>query len=534
MGFLEKIKRDVLVASARYCCVCHRFKGVKVEVHHIIPVSKGGSDDFDNAIALCFDCHADAGHYNPDHPRGTKYSPKELRAQRDAWYEIVQRDNIEGPSGQDLLYCRYLLCENYEALVEISERDLESFPIKKALLIDNVVLAFQKRLISANPHRYRHDSVCSRSYKNKKTYMENYPDARTTEKAGVEYPYFEVIRKPTKAELLDKVAPEDGVTRALLEDNVPIEDIASVLAYWELCGDDRFQEIYRVRPLRGAFIAVTNVSKRLIRLNSINGIIENPRFVGFRQLSDAGGGIPGEISLPNAQIQPDSTVVIPVATVLSPLQGIPSEAGAGSTSEEGHAHFQTFTHINYDVPSTNSFSLIGPAMWPSSIQLEIDGKVYEQPVHSLDLTNLYTIDRYWEMGSCPHMFFGNTTSGSVWYAGELFSKEPGRITETQFRVPADVNVLIVAELENESTHIKSIFIDGILSLSDSHLQENDYVIIPVSSTQLLRMIGCYFPTKSEAALIKDPWRRNELVSRFLGSFNFSITSSPLIPSPPTR
>jgi hypothetical protein len=34
MGFLAKIKEDILVASARHCCVCHRYKVLKIEVHN--------------------------------------------------------------------------------------------------------------------------------------------------------------------------------------------------------------------------------------------------------------------------------------------------------------------------------------------------------------------------------------------------------------------------------------------------------------------------------------------------------------------
>lgn len=35
----------------------------------------------------CFDCHADMGGVNPEHPKGNSYSPSELRKHRDAWYE---------------------------------------------------------------------------------------------------------------------------------------------------------------------------------------------------------------------------------------------------------------------------------------------------------------------------------------------------------------------------------------------------------------------------------------------------------------
>jgi hypothetical protein len=53
--------------------------------------SKGGESTFDNCIPLCFNCHAEAGHYNNNHPKGTKYSSAELRRHRDSWYQTVQQ-----------------------------------------------------------------------------------------------------------------------------------------------------------------------------------------------------------------------------------------------------------------------------------------------------------------------------------------------------------------------------------------------------------------------------------------------------------
>lgn len=86
MPFSDKIKADALTRSGRHCCLCHKHIGVNVEVHHIIQEAKGGTNTLDNAIVLCFDCHATVGHYNPDHPRGNKYKPEELRKQRDFWW----------------------------------------------------------------------------------------------------------------------------------------------------------------------------------------------------------------------------------------------------------------------------------------------------------------------------------------------------------------------------------------------------------------------------------------------------------------
>ena len=56
-GF-ENTKAMVLNRDDYKCHICkNKKKGVKLEVHHIIFRSNGGSDDADNLITLCHDCH---------------------------------------------------------------------------------------------------------------------------------------------------------------------------------------------------------------------------------------------------------------------------------------------------------------------------------------------------------------------------------------------------------------------------------------------------------------------------------------------
>ncbi len=87
-----------MVACERYCCLCHAFKGTKIECHHIEQAADGGPDTFENCIPLCFDCHAEVEAYNPKHPKGTKYSANELKQRRDAWYqEVKNRRTLRDP-----------------------------------------------------------------------------------------------------------------------------------------------------------------------------------------------------------------------------------------------------------------------------------------------------------------------------------------------------------------------------------------------------------------------------------------------------
>lgn len=92
--FSDDIKVRAMVACGRHCCICHKFCGNNMEVHHIKAKTDGGSDTFDNAIPLCFDCHAEVRQYDPKHPKGIKFSERELCAHRDAWYQKVKSAEI--------------------------------------------------------------------------------------------------------------------------------------------------------------------------------------------------------------------------------------------------------------------------------------------------------------------------------------------------------------------------------------------------------------------------------------------------------
>lgn len=80
----------LLAACHRCCCICHRYCGVKIEIDHIIPQAENGPDTYENAIPVCFECHAEIHSYNLNHPRGRKFQPEELRAHRDQWLAICR------------------------------------------------------------------------------------------------------------------------------------------------------------------------------------------------------------------------------------------------------------------------------------------------------------------------------------------------------------------------------------------------------------------------------------------------------------
>jgi hypothetical protein len=87
-GFNRDEVAKLLVRCHRRCCICHRFCGTKIETDHIIPTAESNDHSIENAIPVCFDCHAEIHAYNPKHPRGRRFTPEELRLHKDQWLRI--------------------------------------------------------------------------------------------------------------------------------------------------------------------------------------------------------------------------------------------------------------------------------------------------------------------------------------------------------------------------------------------------------------------------------------------------------------
>ncbi len=91
MPFQRDQVSTLLSQCHRRCCICHRFCGVKIETDHIVPTDEGGKDEIENAIPVCFECHAEIHSYNPKHPRGRKFLPEELRLHKQEWLRICSK-----------------------------------------------------------------------------------------------------------------------------------------------------------------------------------------------------------------------------------------------------------------------------------------------------------------------------------------------------------------------------------------------------------------------------------------------------------
>ena len=512
MSFPRAVKEKILVDTARHCCICHRYKGVKVEVHHIKQEALGGENTYENAIALCFDCHADAGHYNPKHPRGTKFSPSELKKAKENWLNLVRTNNMELPKEPDSFLCRYFVCENYENLLEISGGDLKKFPVESPLLVKNEVLTFLNRIIERHPETYRHANAWGEHYKHKDDYLSRHPDAVVTKESTGDYPYFQVVRTPTKVEL-DRHAPKDGLLSLMLAHNMPVENISAIVGcYEDACAGVELQEEYIFRRLWCAFVAMTNISETSIVLESVDAYHNiQDSFTAFK----TSGLEVQTIELPKMPVAPGETVIIPIAVLLPPLYSLSREEWSSTLSDKWGRHVQVVTHGNVTSRNVTETYTYGGETIPLALNYSVSGNTFTQEVHPFDLTNMYSISRHWEVGSCPHLFFLYET---LTYESELLAHCESVIGEDSFVVPQGVNLLIIAEIEDEITEIKSLYINSDLYLSNLTLGKYDYIEIPVTEFSEVKLIGRYIPIRVSSKRSPQGIRRNDFVGQFIYSY----------------
>lgn len=482
-----------------------------MEVHHIKQEALGGANTYKNAISLCFDCHCDAGHYNPKHPRGTKFSPRELKKAKENWIQLVADNNIKQPTEPDSFLCQYFVCENYENLVEINNGDLSKFPVDDPLLVNNDTLTSLRKIIKNHPESYRHANAWGEGYKGKDEYLSKHPDATVTNESEGKFSYFEITRTPTIDEL-SKISSKDGVLKLMLEDNLPIEDVSAIIGcYEDACGGIELQEEYIFRRLWCAFAAITNISAQPLALDSLD-VCQNKKN-GFSELLTS-STTSESINLPKVPIKPGATVIVPIAVLLPPLYSIAREEWSSTSTGGWSEQVQVVTHGSVILDNVSDTYTYGDSIFPSAMNFKKNGNIYSQEMHSFDLTNMYCIDRHWQCGSCPHLFFMHD---EMTYKRELLAHCESTVGEDSFNVPMGVKSLIIAEIEDETTEIQSIFINDRLYLSDLTLRKSEFIEITVPDNAVVRVVGQYIPDGVSNKDIPQGIKRNDIVAQFMYS-----------------
>lgn len=485
MGFDKKVKERAYIASARRCCVCKKFKGRNIEVHHIVQKADGGEDSFENAIPLCFDCHAEAGHYNPRHPKGARYSSTELKAHRDAWYKVVEEGKVHVEQLQATH--QYYLTNSFDIVSEIVNGEFSNFPLDKIKLVQNKLYHFLKSASEFQRNFKREENIEGQRFESFEAYKSIYPEAQPIQS---EWGITGWSRDVTKDELEVRISPHDFVTKYMLQNEVAPTDIAKVRFTEHGCCDSYYEE-YILRRAKVVLLAFTNNTDRELLCKSVTEhVFNNNDFINVEAKSNE----TVEFDLNKIPLIPGECLLIPISIVLTPFD----------TDSYNPKNTLIFEHIEsgqaqetrrIEVGGFQNYSTLGPFHQVNSIEVVTNCSEISFEFRPLKMGSLFMISRFWECGCCPHLFIKYKDNDNWVYKGEIFPNTPDVsqkfILDKKQPDFIDAERFKITELENEITYIHSIIIDGEEKLNNLTLEINEDFEFDISNAMKIEIQGHY-------------------------------------------
>jgi|GEM_PF-3775301 len=485
MGFPRSVKNKALSLAARHCCVCNRFKGVGIEVHHIVQEADGGSNQIDNAIALCFDCHCAAGHYNPRHPRGTKFSPDELKVHRERWHSIVASGNVDVTTGFDSaeIYVRHLVCTSESAAKDLISQNRKEIPFTYSAIRQNSTLEMMKRVIT-DGCMSETDFVAPNH---------NHPYYLDTELEPNEFlSKHQEFDGQAERPLQTTDFENDGIFpsrfhQQLVACGFPSEDMGKVQIVEEACGGSKCRPLVRVRLPSLVFAEIRNTSPKPMLLVSLMTRKSNTTKPFSKMEEWEQGGI-AELELGNLVLEPGEAVLIPEAIVLGDID----HDYVGTVYDETQRiNLEQFQCLGYrDIDTQTDQYWIHPSERVVGVVTESAGALAHRSLHAFDPNRCYVLWRGWSCGSCPHVY--TQGKGGQWqYLGEALNSDPGNICTSSFHTPDDAQKLLVAEVDFETSSITKIQVDETVVFTGLTLERGEIFEFEIEGGEVVTIEGRY-------------------------------------------
>ncbi|KYG82630.1 hypothetical protein AWN68_12605 [Roseivirga echinicomitans] len=481
-----------------------------MEVHHLVQEADGGANSLENAIPLCFDCHADAGHYNSRHPKGTKFSIPELTNARDDWYKLVSKKSIpEKLVISEHLQSSYYILHTLGILEKTLSKDFSSINKfrAKTYLASNEISSYWKDILKTHKKDFKWNveqnlMVEMREFSSLEEYKSAYNNYSIVNKGAEDYPYYEATREVTWEELLQAKFPNSFVT-LLSNSGFEARDICTALLRpnEDGCGDGNSSSAYieylEIAPLSFVFLGITNVSRKPIKLQLLKTDKQNHK-------------------LPNFNVLPMEMLLIPLSTVTNAFD-IDRESICleHTNGERGEDFSKVLNPININ---TDNIKNIGGKINPLSIIYNDNEGEYEVEIHKLDFNNLYSINSYWQCGSCPHLFY-KTNDGLQRYSRELLVASSNKSGKDYFTIPPKVTHVIIRELEDEITYLDKVLINEIVVFENKVLNKGDFLEFKVNTNDKVEIIGKYVPFQNSISNTNDFWFRNQLIINSNKAYN---------------
>jgi hypothetical protein len=478
-----------------------------MEVHHIIQEADGGPNGFENAIPLCFECHAWAGHYNDRHPKGYKFTPTHLRKSRDEWYAAVANGLPQRYVAK--LHPRYLLCRNPVVSLALLEGRLDLAPFPDSMLVENQYGAATREML----RRGVDTKFPGDSYGTIDEYRAQHVDAIVDKTMIQDYPYYKCVRRCKRS---DEGRLGD-LNHTLLKAGASLEDLCVAVVATDMCAGGGFDEIYETRPPWALFVALTNVSESKVTLTHIDGT-QSP-ITTYRPFEKATEQV--QVGLPKCSVLPGQTILVPTGLLLGPIEPLAARAAHVRTVLDEGEHSEELSLQQFEQSPWGRCRLVGPHLSPERIFLIDEYGEHAEAVHDLDPNSVYTIDREWHCGSCPHLFTVSA-NGQLLYQGEVIATGQNKTVTEEHVLPEGTQKVVIAELEDEQTLIERLELDGTIIRRDIRLHTGDVVIIAVANARQLRITGLY-TSDYKPNRLNGPSERNRLVLGFMRDRRFAAS-----------
>lgn len=512
MGFTRTIKLQAMIASARHCCVCHRYRGVKIEVHHIQQEADGGPNTFDNAIPLCFDCHSDAGHFNDRHPKGTKFSKPELIKARDVWYEFIKNNpSIEKLPISNMVQTSYYVLHSLDVLEAVLNSDFSSVNKfrNRVYLADNDISLQWRNLMKAHKIDYHYNTdqkliLELGQFTSLEEYGRKYNNVEIIDRSGVDHPYYVAKRELQWSELIAISNPNKFIKEISVSGVIAKEFCTSLLnKNGDSCGGETpiygYTEYLEISPISFVFLGITNASKVPLRLNRLNTT-----------------KVGEQIQLPNFNLLPYEMVLLPISTGVN-LRGIVNNGIVLEHLDGERA--QDFSRIlNSEELKEKSVRYFRNKINPKSIVFNDNEGEYEIEVHEFDFNNMYSVNSYWQIGSCPHLFFINN-SGRQEYSRELLVSCSYINGVDEFEIPIDVHQIVIREIEDEVTYIDRLYVNDKIVVEYMTISKDEKLVINVKPFDKVKIEGSYEPFVRNKTQFNDLWYRNQIITESNSIYN---------------
>ena len=510
MSFSSKDREQALLLSARRCCVCRRFKGTGVQVHHIIPESDGGQNILDNAIVLCLDCHAAAGHYNPRHPIGTKFSPDELRKHRDKWHEKVQTSGVESLEPEfDGCYTRHLLCVDTKAANECLERQEEDLPFRVNYFYNSRAAGFMRWVVADEAYPDGDPPptlIANEDYENFLSTLLNNKEGVSTPFGSYAFAQVGEGNAKTEHEFRSKNMDLDNQTmkRSLEASDIETQLNSPLLA--QMVSEDTDLSIVgevqgRLEPCDGGcwryyvarkrlflFCEIRNISDRAFSVSGLT-FLESGQHdkVGLRRLSSDRASTSCKAT-PLLRLEPGENLLVPELTLLAPDTGVPLRLNPGEQTTRFRCGQAQSLGYYTGRRNADDYWMVGPRSEVIGVTIHGQGNL---GIHNFDPTNTYILNRFWEIGSCPHLLYLDCY-GHWHYLRELFPTANQVVMEDRIVLPNEARRLRITELEMEVTFLEMIRQNNRNLLSQPcTLQHGEFIEFNVEPNDELIIRGKY-------------------------------------------